>query len=219
MYRTVDYLPWLSRAGITMPGGDWPSALDWTEFKWRIFVGHRMARMTCDSFLLTGYVLRGRYAPGSPWCPLCASIRGEDVWWPTHHTTRAWYESWMRYAAEAEGLLQDQRVVALPADIHPTPSQSRPDIPFLPNALTRRCHQGGRVGHTRGASCRDRWRGEAESSKAGPSRQTCAAHMERFDDECEEERLFDQYETLGDSPIRYSDDPPPPHLSPSPPPP
>ncbi|MED6149415.1 hypothetical protein PIB30_062191 [Stylosanthes scabra] len=42
---------------------------------------------------------------------------------------------------------------------------------------------------------------------------------ERFDDESEENRLFDQYEILGDSPIRDSNaqSPPPPHPPPPPP--
>ncbi|MED6138163.1 hypothetical protein PIB30_071669 [Stylosanthes scabra] len=27
--------------------------------------------------------------------------RGEDILWPTHRTTRAWYESWMRHTTDS----------------------------------------------------------------------------------------------------------------------
>ncbi|MED6200791.1 hypothetical protein PIB30_088676 [Stylosanthes scabra] len=31
---------------------------------------------------------------------LTTTGKGEDVWWPTHRTNRAWYESWMRHATD-----------------------------------------------------------------------------------------------------------------------
>ncbi|MED6137065.1 hypothetical protein PIB30_061451 [Stylosanthes scabra] len=110
---------------------------------------------------------------------LTTTGKGEDVWWSTHRTTRACYESWSRYAIDIvvinlvakpdfrgsheylgwwaracksrflsqEGLFEDPRVLALPAEICPTPSQSRPDIPFLPNspADTLRSRQVHRI--------------------------------------------------------------------------
>ncbi|MED6111620.1 hypothetical protein PIB30_053866 [Stylosanthes scabra] len=48
---------------------------------------------------------------------LTTTGRGEDVWWSTHRTTTAWYESW-------------SRVLALPTDIPPTPSHPRQKIPL-----------------------------------------------------------------------------------------
>ncbi|MED6135567.1 hypothetical protein PIB30_047708 [Stylosanthes scabra] len=114
---------------------------------------------------------------------LTTTCRGDDVWWPTHRTTRAWYENWMRHAIDLaviqivpkpdflgnreyldwsgracwsrflseDELLEDPRVRALQADIRPTPSQPRPDIPLPPDAPARRRCQGGRARYTGGA--------------------------------------------------------------------
>ncbi|MED6193345.1 hypothetical protein PIB30_018496 [Stylosanthes scabra] len=80
-----------------------------------------------------------------------------------------------------DGCLDDPRVVALLADIRPTPFPSRPDIPSPPDVLARRHRRGKRSG----------------------GRQTI--NREKYEDESEEERLFDQFDTLlGESHVRSS---------------
>ncbi|MED6172611.1 hypothetical protein PIB30_051647 [Stylosanthes scabra] len=183
---------------------------------------------------------------------LMTTGRGEDVWWPTHPTTRAWYESWMRHATDPviiqivpepdfrgnreyfdwwdracksrflsdDDLLHDPRVLALPPDIHPTPSQPPPDIPLSLDLPAPKHRRGGRAGDTGGPVRRTQTtQGEASTSHAAPStsqagasRQRKTVHRERYDDESEEERLVDQFESFSDSPVRHlpSHPPPPP---------
>ncbi|MED6127050.1 hypothetical protein PIB30_084390 [Stylosanthes scabra] len=214
--------------------------------RWR----YRLVRCCVEDFRYTPYLsddlrfLSPEWIRSGPeiWTWRSVISVGEDVWWLTHRTTKAWCESWMRHATDPVviqivpelnfrgnqeyldwwgracrsrflsdgGLSEDPRVQGLSADIQPTPSHPRPDILFPPDAPARRRHQGGRAGDTGGAVCQTRMTRVAPStSRAGVSQETKTAHRERYEDDSEEEMFFDQFESLGNSPVRHSPAHPP----------
>ncbi|MED6162198.1 hypothetical protein PIB30_068159 [Stylosanthes scabra] len=94
---------------------------------------------------------------------------------------------------------------------------ARPNVPLPSDALARKRRRGGRAGGTGRAGSKGgavRWAkdsGEASTSQAGPSTSQAGAspqressHRERYEDEFEVERLFNQFESLDDSPVRSS---------------
>ncbi|MED6110745.1 hypothetical protein PIB30_045667 [Stylosanthes scabra] len=89
-------------------------------------------------------------------------------------------------------LLSDPRVVALLANIRPTPSQPRPDIPCRRMPLLTSVTEELEA------------RGDDGSSHVGPSRPRQTAHREIYEDKYKEERLFNQFEALWDSLVRSS---------------
>ncbi|MED6213782.1 hypothetical protein PIB30_096703, partial [Stylosanthes scabra] len=112
---------------------------------------------------------------------------------PDLRGNREYLDWWVRESRSRfllqDGLLEEPRVQALPADIRSMPFPPHPDIPF---------------------SRKESWGHGRSCSRT--------AHRERYENESKEERLFDQFKTLGDSPVQSSQAQPPPPPQPTPPP-
>ncbi|MED6184892.1 hypothetical protein PIB30_051821 [Stylosanthes scabra] len=89
---------WRSRAKNSRYGGFWPDALDWIEcFLWTPYGSDDLRFLAPELIRLVQ-----RSAPDRVNLDyfLTTIGNGKDLWWPTHRSTRAWYESWMRHATD-----------------------------------------------------------------------------------------------------------------------
>ncbi|MED6200326.1 hypothetical protein PIB30_083984 [Stylosanthes scabra] len=135
---------------------------------------------------------------------LTTTGRDEDIWWPTHRTTRAWYESWMVVIQIVPELdfRGNRELFRQTSDRHP-PSPLLISRSRLMRRLVGIVEEGGLGIH------------EALFVGRGRLERRHRPHRERYEDESEEEKLLDQFESLGDFAIRHSSTPPPPPPQPT----